>query len=442
MNRPLTFHIVTFGCQMNKGESDLMKTSLIDAGFIEATSPGDADAAVYNTCSVREHAEQRALGVIRGSNPEIRKRGGVTVVAGCMAQRIGGELIMDGTADLVIGPYRTPDAGRILAEFLEDRKRNSYMSQDRGVLADRLPVERLTGSGPGPWHKFVTISHGCDNRCSYCIVPAVRGPLISFPSSRILEYLKILAEKGATEITLMGQNVNQFGTDSGDIPFHKLLDAASSISGFDRVNFITSHPKDFTEDIVKVIRDSETISRSIHLPLQSGSDRVLELMNRGYTMKRYGDIVGVLHRHLDSFSLSTDLIVGFPGESRDEFQQTLAAVESIRFDDAFMYAYSPRPGTVSEELAGACPAAEKKERLMELIARQRAISAEKLLQRVDSVESAIIERISKKSERSVMGKTFLNHPIVIPGSSEDIGKRVSVKVRAVSGSTLQGIRIA
>lgn len=435
------YYLETFGCQMNKGESELIRESLQRHGFAVVDTVEDADVAVYNTCSVRDHAERRALSIIRVNNAVIRQRGGITVVAGCMAQRIGGDLIMDGTADLVIGPYQSPETGRLLSLFLEDRDRNSHLSQDIRDLSERLPSADARGAAD-PWHRWVTISHGCCNRCSYCIVPLVRGPLVSFSSVRILQHLSLLAEKGVTEVTLLGQNVNQFGIDSGDIPFASLLEKTASIGGFQRINFLTSHPKDFTDDIARVIRDNGNISRSIHLPLQSGSDRILGLMNRGYTLRRYMTIVEGLHRHLDDFALSTDLIVGFPGETAEEYDATLRAVEIIRFDEAFMYAYSPRIGTASHDLVERCGEQEKKERLMRLIQLQRGISAVKLSERIDAVERAIIERISKKSSESVMGKTFLNHPIVVPGGAEDIGKTITVRVSGVAGSTLQGIRIA
>jgi tRNA-2-methylthio-N6-dimethylallyladenosine synthase len=435
------YYIETFGCQMNKGESDLIMGSMQSHGFIATDTVESADVAVYNTCSVRDHAERRALAIIRANNAVIRQRGGITVIAGCMAQRMGNDLIMDGTADLVIGPYGSPDAGRLLTLYLEDRNNRTFLSQKIEDLSDRFP------SGHAPrasdrWHRWITISHGCCNRCSYCIVPQVRGPLVSFSSGRILEHLTMLAGCGVTEVTLLGQNVNQYGTDSGDIPFSSLLEKAAAIRGFDRINFLTSHPRDFTDDIARVIRDNENISRSIHLPLQSGSDRILGLMSRGYTLRRYMTIVEGLARHLKDYALSTDLIVGFPGETPGEYGETLRAVEEIRFDDAFMYAYSPRSGTASHDLVDRFGADEKKERLTRLIQRQREISAGRLSERIDAVERAIIERISKKSSKSVMGKTFLNHPIVIPGGAEDIGKIITVRVSGVAGSTLQGNRIA
>ena len=284
----------------------------------------------------------------------------------------------------------------------------------------------------------MTITHGCENFCSYCIVPVVRGKLISFPSHRILDYIRLLAGNGTREITLLGQNVNQYGTDNNDIPFHRLLESAALVPGIERINFITSHPKDFIEDILLVIRDHSNISRSIHLPLQSGSDRILGLMNRGYTIRDYLGIIEKIRALLADHALSTDLIVGFPGESEDEFEETLRAMEQIRFDDAFTYAYSPREGTPAFSLPESLTHVEKIARLERLIALQRGISHQKLRERIDREEETIIEGFSKKSPDRVMGRTYLNHNVVLPGSGEDIGKKIRIKIDGVSGATLRG----
>lgn len=437
-----TYHIETFGCQMNKNDSELMALSLSDHGFQPAPGAEEADIAIYNTCSVREHAENRVLSRIRSRRRRLRDRNGVIVVAGCMAQRIGEELVEAGIADMVIGPYQSPDIGRLLRLHLEDRASRSFLSQDISDFSGRIKHDLYKVNDTPEWHKWVTITHGCENYCSYCIVPAVRGRLISFPSGRILDHIRALADGGIREITLLGQNVNQFGSDSGDIPFYRLLEATAGIDGIERINFITSHPKDFSDDILLVIRDNPNISRSIHLPLQSGSDRILGLMNRGYTMPDYLAIIGKIRNILDRSSISTDLIVGFPGESGDEFKDTLRAVETIRFDDAFTYAYSPRRGTPAASLAESLSREEKNARLETLIALQRGISKQKLKERIDSVEEAIIERLSKKSPDRVMGKTYLNHVVITPGTREDIGLRMKIRISGVLGSTLQGTRIA
>lgn len=425
---------------MNKCDSDLMSESMAQAGFTSTESAENADIFIVNTCSVREHAENRVLSRIRAAR---KKRSGlIIIVAGCMAQRIGRELVTKKLADIVIGPFQSPDIGNIIKIYLTNRKEKIFLSHDRNDFKSRIRSGLSFQKPENAWHEWVTITHGCGNFCSYCIVPHVRGPLISFPSNSIIEYIKILADNGIKEITLLGQNVNQYGCDSSDVPFHKLLEKTADIKGIMRINFITSHPKDFNENIIHVIRDNDNISRSIHLPLQSGSDRILALMNRKYTMGHYLDIIEKIRGLLDTYSISTDLIVGFPGETGDDFNATLNAVEAIRFDEAFTYAYSPREGTSAFSLKELLTKDEKIERLNRLIEMQRRISCERMKERVDQTEEMIVERISKKSDAEVMGRTFLNHPVIIPGRTDEIGKKIKITITGMKGSTLYGKRTA
>ncbi len=426
---------------MNKNDSELMESSFRNNGFIKAESPDDAKIIVYNTCSVRQHAEDRVIARINSAKNSIRNRGGLIVVAGCMAQRTGQSLTRDKVADLVVGPYESPRIGEIIKIYLNEKNRNSFLSQNYDNFSRRINIKNVTENDKNIWHKWVTITHGCENFCSYCIVPYVRGKLISFKSESIIEYIRSLSLSGIKEITLLGQNVNQYGTDNGDIPFYKLLDKVAETEGILKINFITSHPKDFSENIISVIKDHSNISRSIHLPLQSGSDRILDLMNRQYNMKHYMKIIEKIDKELRNYSITTDLIVGFPGESEEDYSETLKYVKDIRFDDAYMYAYSPRENTPAFELEDSITRNEKIERLNKLIGIQKKISQKKLRARIDKTESMIVERISKKSDSQVMGKTFLNHPVVLPGSDQDIGKNIIIKIKSLKGATLQGIRI-
>jgi tRNA-2-methylthio-N6-dimethylallyladenosine synthase len=434
------FFIETFGCQMNKCDSELMAGSMVMSGFIEAETAEETDIFIVNTCSVRAHAENRALSRIRASRK--KSKGMIIIITGCMAQRIGRELIDKKIADLVIGPFQSPDIGNIIKIYLTNKTEKLFLSLEKDDLQTRIRPDLHFQRAGNAWHEWITITHGCENFCSYCIVPHVRGPLISFPSRTIIEYIRMLTDRGIREITLLGQNVNQYGTDSSDIPFHKLLEQAAAIKGIIRINFITSHPKDFNEDIIRVIRDNDVISRSIHLPLQSGSDRVLRLMNRKYTMNHYFAIVEKINMMIDSYSISTDLIVGFPGETEDDFYTTLDAVEKIRFDEAFTYAYSPREGTSAFGLKEELTKEEKIGRLNRLIYVQRRISRERMEERINQTEEMIIERISKKSTSEVMGKTFLNHPVITRGTPEEIGKKIEITITGIKGSTLYGERTA
>ncbi len=439
MNR--TFRIETFGCQMNMGDSELIRLSMLKNGFIEAKNPGDADIYIYNTCSVRDNAEKRALARISTAKGigTVKKR--LIVVAGCMAQRLGEELVKKKIANLVIGPYQSPRLGDILAEFIRNKKNRLFISQEGENFAERLTPELIESKDVEPWHKWVTITHGCENFCAYCIVPYVRGKLISFPSDRILKFIKELADSGVIEITLLGQNVNQYGQDSGDIPFHKLLEKTASIKGLKKINFMTSHPMDFTEETIHVIKESSNISRGIHLPMQSGSDRILSAMNRKYTMAHYYSIIEKIDRIIPDYAISTDLITGFPGETAEEFHETLEAIKKIKFDEAFMFSYSPRMGTPSYSIKETISEKEKASRLHELIYTQREISLEKLKKRVNNKELVIAEKVSKKSGSEVAGKTFLNHPVVFSGDINDIGRETVVEISEVRGSTLFGRKI-
>ena len=436
----MKFHIETFGCQMNKSDSEAMALSLTRCGFTKGGA-GDSDIVIFNTCSVRDHAENRALSRLRAVRKEIRSRGGIAVVTGCMAQRIGDDILGRNEADLVVGPYQSPRIGELLLDFIAGKRKNSFLSLEQDDLAERIDPGLLSIKGDFPWHKWVSITHGCENCCTYCIVPYVRGKLVSFPSGKILDYVRGLADGGVTEITLLGQNVNQYGTDSGDIPFAELLEKVALVPGIGRVGFLTSHPKDFTEDIIRVIAGHANISRAIHLPLQSGSDRILGLMNRRYTMDHYMAIVDAIRNILPDHSISTDIIVGFPGETKTDFMKTIDAVRTIGFDSSFTYAYSPRSGTPACSLDDDVPHDEKINRLQDLISVQREIGRRRLEARVAMIEETIVERISKKSAGNVMGRTFLDHPVIIPGGENDIGKKLTVRIESVSGSSLVGCRV-
>ncbi len=427
---------------MNKGDSDLMAISMKENGFAQAESIREADICIFNTCSVRKHAEDRALARIRQEKGSGRP-GRTIVVAGCMAQRMGEELVRSRIADIVIGPYQSPRAGELVSAYTGSKKGTGtvYVSQETQDFSERIVPALVKEKEMHPWHKWVTITHGCENFCSYCIVPYVRGKLISFPSDRILKFIEDVANEGVTEISLLGQNVNQYGIDSGDIPFWSLLDKAASVKGLVRVNFLTSHPMDFNDEIIRVIAGNPVISRAIHLPLQSGSDRVLGLMNRKYTMARYHEIIASMHRLIGEFAVSTDLIVGFPGETAGEFHETLDAVRKVRFDSAFMYAYSPREGTPSYGLKEEITRDEKISRLNELIYIQREISLEKLKARIDKTEKVIADKISKKSGSELTGRTTLNHFVVFNGDSSDIGKESHIRITEVRGSTLAGRKV-
>lgn len=435
------FCIETFGCEMNKNDSEMMGLSMIQHGFEKTSDKMKADIIIYNTCAVRENAENRAVANIIEQKAHAKRRGAIVVMAGCVAQEIGQSMVKEKKVDLAIGPYQNANIGYIIEEYFNGKKDSVFTSQDKKDFAERLHPELASQKSNYPWHKYVTITHGCENFCTYCIVPFTRGPLISFDSTKILNYIGSLPDQGISEITLLGQNVNQYGQDNGDIPFWKLLDQVAGVRGLSKISFLTSHPKDFDLEIVNVIANNENLSRAIHLPLQSGSDRILEKMNRKYDLKHYMNIFSHIDNELKDYSISTDLIVGFPGETEDDYQATLEAVKTIKYDNAFMYAFSSRNGTKAATYAEQIPDTVKTDRLKNLIELHRAQAAKKMALRVGKEEQLFVERVSKKSDNEVMGKTLLDHPLIIPGDKNDLGKRIPVTISEIKGSTLYGKRI-
>ncbi len=429
------FIIETFGCQMNRSDSELMRLSMEGAGFLPAEEMDEADIIIYNTCSVRQHAEDRVLGRIR-SIPERKNR--TIVVAGCMAQRLGEKLADENMADLVLGPYRDPDAGIHLLDYFRTGEKGAHLSLDRKDFAPRLDARLARGS----WHAWVTITHGCENYCAYCIVPHVRGKLISFPSEKIIEHIRRLADSGTREITLLGQNVNQYGQDNGEIPFSRLLRKAAGVGGIEKINFLTSHPADFDTDIVRVMADHEKITRAIHLPLQSGSDRVLAAMNRGYTLFGYKKVIDTIRSRVPDVSLSTDLIVGFPGEEESDYLATLESVREIGYEEAFTFAYSPREGTPAFLLTEELSREEKIDRLRGLIDIHRDLAVKKMSERIGSRDRAVLERASPRDGDELLGRTFHNLPLVLAGGEEYLRRIIPVEITGIRGATLQGRPLA
>lgn len=424
---------------MNKNDSELMAISLTNAGFTETKDQDEAGIVAFNTCSVRKNAEDRAVARLREARG--RQKEAIVIAAGCLSQHIGSRLVADGICHIAIGPYQSPNVGEIVKAYKKDPSQQIFVSSQQKDFAGRLHPALIHTTENDFWHRWVTITHGCENFCSYCIVPHVRGKLISFPSKSILDFIRKLPENGVSEITLLGQNVNQYGQDLDDLPFYKLLDECAKIEGLRKIGFLTSHPKDFSSELIDVIAQNANIARSIHLPLQSGSDTVLKRMNRGYSSSRYLSIINEIREKLPEVTITTDLIVGFPGETEEEFEQTLAMVREIGYDDAYMYAYSPREGTLSASFTESLTGEEKTARLSRLIDVQREITALKLQKHVGTKQRMTIERVSKRNSAEVSGRTFSDRQMVIPGSAEEIGKMVNVKVTKVNGATLYGCKI-
>jgi len=430
------FFIETYGCQMNKNDSERIATILLNHGYLPADTQDKADIILINTCSVREHAENRALGRAQGlaawkQNSSSKKLG----IIGCTAQRMGKELFeMISHVDFIIGP----DQYRHIPEIIENSDKqpsiNTQSQNDETYEKIYPKINHTSVSG------FVTISRGCSNFCSYCIVPYTRGQVRSRNSTDIVKEIKYLVGAGKSEMVLLGQNVNTYF--DGKYHFPDLLKIVSKIQGVLRIRFLTSHPKDLSEDILQVIQKEENICPHLHLPVQSGSTRILDLMNRQYSREDYIHLVAKARHMIPELSLTTDIMVGFPGETERDFQKTVDLIKEIRFDNAYLYKYSPRPGTKAATMKNHIPEKIRLHRLNTIIQLQRRISLKKKKTMIGKEVEVIPETFSKHSHSELWGKTSTNYDIVFPGDKAVIGNLVSIKLKECRGATLRGVLVS
>jgi len=424
-----TFYIETFGCQMNEYDSALVENLLEGSGMQTTADKASADYLLINTCSVRQHAENRALAnlsqyqVLKQKNPALK-----IALLGCMASQHRDDLLKQYPhLDLVVGP----EGYRELPELLNksNGSRKSWMGSDSYELYDGIAPRAHNFSS------YIAITRGCNNFCAYCIVPEVRGRERSRPFHSILEEAKKLTSRGVKEITLIGQNVNSYRSEAGD--FADILLAAAEVDKVERIRFLTSHPKDLMEKILRTMAGNSKIAPHLHLPMQSGRDRILKAMNRKYTRSHYLNLVEQARAIVPGISLTTDIIVGFPTESEEEFRETLDLVEQVRFDDAFTYRYSPRAGTKAAEMDDDVPEEIKLARLDTLIKLTRKIARQNLQITIGQVYSILIERLSKKDADYWMGKTEHNRVAVLPKGIWQAGDIVRARVEGVKGFTLK-----
>jgi tRNA-2-methylthio-N6-dimethylallyladenosine synthase len=426
----MKYYVETYGCQMNVYDSRKMEETLTATGFSVAASPEDADLIIVNTCSVREHAENRAVARINELGKKVGPRA-VLAVCGCMAQRMGSELFKCRGVRLVLGPdsysklggyFRAASEG---AKVLDTTRDDSFRFQ----ASDSYRGWGIRG--------FVSIMKGCSNSCSYCIVPSVRGPAVSRSPEEVAGEALALSRAGVRDITLIGQNVNAYS--HGGTHFSALLDATAEHLPRTRVRFTTSHPRDMSDSVIDVMTRRDNVCEHIHLPLQSGSDRVLERMNRGYTKERYRAIVSEARRTMPDVSITTDVIVGFPGESREDYEETRSFFEEMEFDSAFMFKFSPRPGTEAARLADDVPRGEKEERLAQLIELERRVASGRSARLVGREMEVLVEgRKVKGGTAFLTGRTRCNRTVLFEGPSEMSGKLVSVKIDSSKGVSLSG----
>ncbi|MCL1818016.1 MAG: tRNA (N6-isopentenyl adenosine(37)-C2)-methylthiotransferase MiaB [Spirochaetaceae bacterium] len=425
------FWLETYGCQMNKAESNALEESLREAGWIAAETGAEADLVILNTCSVRIGAENRIWGRIGHFKALKEKRPHTLVVMGCMAQRLGEELKKTSPAvDMVVGTFRKEAFTRMLEKAAADT--TPLVFENETGVQDYVfaPLHARRGD----FRAFVPIMHGCDNFCAYCIVPHVRGREVSRPPESIFAEMEKLLERGAREITLLGQNVNSYSFDGRDFP--GLLDGIfRRFPEAPWIRFLTSHPKDFSGALIDRMALYPALCRRVHLPVQHGSDTILRRMNRKYTRGDYLERVGALRARLPGVLVSTDILVGFPGETDADFRATLALMEEVRFDEAFTYYYNPREGTAAWGMDNEVPKNIKLERLREVIDLQRTLGAERKKERLGTLVRALAEEVSRKNSEELLGRTEGDEMVVFPGPRRLIGNFCALRLEELRGNT-------
>lgn len=431
--------VVTYGCQMNLHESEKISGILSGMGMSAVNEPENADVVVFNTCCIRDTAERRALGNI-GKMKELKKKNKnlLIVVTGCMTQQNGFAENMKERyqyVDVILGTHNISDLENQIRIRLEKKKRVAAVLDTDGYIDDETtPVTRT--SFPNAW---VNINYGCNNFCTYCIVPYVRGRERSRDMKSIISECEKLINDGYKEITLLGQNVNSYGNDVPDknVNFANLLREVAKIDGKFRIRFMTSHPKDLTEDVVKAIRDNDKICNNIHLPIQAGSNSVLKNMNRRYTREHYLGLIEMIRRYLPDCGITTDIMVGFPYETEEDFLDTMDIVEKVRFSTAFTFIYSVRKGTKAAEMPQ-IPYEIKQNRIKRLIARQNEITEEISKDYVGNVYEILVEGMQEKKNGYVVGRTESGRLVSAKGDESMIGEFKNVKITAVKNAQLLG----
>jgi tRNA-2-methylthio-N6-dimethylallyladenosine synthase len=432
-------YIETYGCQMNVADSEVVASILGDEGYICTGDISEADLILVNTCSIRENAEQKIWNRMRQLKSMKKKRPQLLVgLIGCMAERLKEQLVADGqSVDFVAGPDAYRELPRAVAEAGEGQKSVNTILSLEETYGDISPV-RLDANGVS---SFISIMRGCDNFCAYCVVPYVRGRERSRDPESIYREASELFGKGYREVTLLGQNVNSYRWkgSSGVMNFPDLLEKIAGIDPLLRVRFATSHPKDLSDHLIEVISRNRNICRHIHLPAQSGSNNILKLMNRKYTREQYLAKIEAIKRGIPDCSISTDIIAGFCTETEDDHKDTLALMEEVGYDFAYMFKYSERPGTkAAESMTDDVPEEIKIRRLNEIIALQNSLSERSKKGDVGRTHEVLTEGVSKRSAEHLTGRTSQNKVVVFPKSNISIGEYVKVTIERSTSATLIG----
>lgn len=428
-------YIETYGCQMNMADTEVVLSIMHDAGFIRTDVLSSADVALINTCAVRENAEQRIIGRLgdfnhyKKSNPDI-----VVGVLGCMAERVRKNLLESGDfIDLIVGP----DEYRKLPALVQNAQEG-----DKGIAVKLSRVENyddivpFRAEGLSAW---ISIMRGCDKFCTFCVVPFTRGRERSRTQENILKEIEEISRRGFKEVTLLGQNVNSYSDGRHDFP--DLLAAVADVDRNLRIRFMTSHPQDMSDKLITTIASRKNICNYIHLPVQSGSDRILELMNRNYTADHYLGLIQRIKMDIPDVSLSTDIIAGFPTETEDDHAKTLELLQAVEYDGAYTFLYSPRENTKAWLMKDDVPEEAKNRRLSEIIDLQRKISLQRNRAMVGQAVEILVEGPSKKSTLEFCGRTDTNKMVVFPKNGDAIGDYVGIRIERANSATLFGTQI-
>ena len=430
--------IETYGCQMNVADSEVVASIMEMDGYAVTNKIEEADAIFVNTCSVRDNAEQKVLGRLQYFQSLKRARRTLIIgVLGCMAERVKEELISNHGVDLVVGPDSYMDLPNLVGAVEHGEKAINVELSTQETYKDVIPLKigGINISG------FISIMRGCNNFCTYCIVPYTRGRERSRDVESILNEVRDMRDKGFREVTLLGQNVNSYLFKKGDesITFPMLLERVALEAPDMRIRFTTSHPKDMSDDTLTVIAKYPNLCRHIHLPAQSGSSRILKIMNRKYTREWYMDRIAAIRRILPDCAISTDLFCGFHSETQDEYEETLSLMREVGYDSAFMFKYSERPGTfAAKNLEDNIPEDEKVRRLQGMIDLQNKLSEESNLRDVGKVFEVLVEGFSKRSREQLFGRTSQNKVVIFDKQNFKVGQFVKVRVTGASSATLFG----
>lgn len=437
------YHIITYGCQMNEHDSERLAGQLRELGYTYIEDYTKADVIIINTCAIRENAELRVFGKVGELKGLKRDHPGLIIgICGCMMQQspVVDELLKKYPhVDLIFGTHNIHQLPELFQQVQEKHKRVVQVWEDTPEAIPELPSERTS-----PFQAWVSIILGCNNFCTYCIVPYVRGRERSRPMEDIVREVKRLVADGVIEITLLGQNVNSYGKDFKDqtLDFSDLLRELDQIEGLERIRYMTSHPRDFSDKLIETVRDSKKVCEHFHLPVQSGSTRILKQMNRGYTQESYLELVRKIRESVPGCSITTDFIVGFPGETEEDFQESLKVEEIAEFDAAYTFLYSPRTGTPAAKYEDQISEETKKERLQRLMDIQAENSRKQNEKLLNETVEILVEGLSKSNPDRYQGRTRTNKIVLFDRTEEDLtGKLIHVTITKVQSWNLYGERV-